>query len=283
MLELGPVKSLQNISTDYAAIQFKAALEDIGGSISTNDDNFQLNYPGGQFRNPYYITYDGRNDFGESETITTLLSSLDNDQRQTVFGSTYTGLPSTLGVPYGRNQDFIVSWCQANPTYCYVFQPDYREQTDPTYILTASQVLLARAEAADRGWTSETANTTNLYQTGITQSFLQWGLPAPDITYFAGINITLPAAAGTGANLEQIAIQQYLAFFPDGIQGWSNWRRTNYPALTPAPDATNTPNVIPRRFMYGDEDYTLTKEGLEVAVARMSGGDKMDSRVWWDK
>ncbi|MCX6254468.1 MAG: SusD/RagB family nutrient-binding outer membrane lipoprotein [Bacteroidia bacterium] len=271
------------LSTDYAAIQFKAALEDAGGSISTNDDNFQLNYPGGQFRNPYYNTYDGRTDFGESSTMTTLLGSLSNDQRQTVFGSTATGMPSTLGVPYGRNQEFIVSWCQENPTYSYVFHPDYRKQTDPTYVITASQVLLARAEAADRGWTSETSNTTTLYQAGISQSFLQWGLAVPDVSYLNSINVALPAAAGTGTNLEQIATQQYLAFFPDGVQGWSNWRRTNYPVLSPAPDATNFPPIIPRRYMYGTEDYALTKAGVEATVARMPGGDKMDSRVWWDK
>jgi hypothetical protein len=35
--------------------------------------------------------------------------------------------------------------------------------------------------------------------------------------------------------------------------------------------------------MYGTADYTLTKEGVEAAVARLAGGDKMDSKVWWDK
>ncbi|HBC78728.1 MAG TPA: SusD/RagB family nutrient-binding outer membrane lipoprotein, partial [Bacteroidales bacterium] len=77
--------------------------------------------------------------------------------------------------------------------------------------------------------------------------------------------------------------QQYIAFYPDGLQGWSNWRRTNIPALLPAPDATNSPKVIPRRYMYGTADYTLAKAGVEAAVTRITGGDKMDSKVWWDK
>ena len=88
-------------------------------------------------------------------------------------------------------------------------------------------------------------------------------------------------AAGT--NLKQIATQQYLAYYPDGIQGWSNWRRTGYPTLLPAPDGTNSPKVIPRRFMYGTTDYSLNAAAVAVAVSRISGGDKMDSRVWWDK
>ncbi len=58
-------------ATDYAATQFKAALADGAGSIATNADNFTLVYPGGNFKNPYYNMYDGRKDYGESETMTT--------------------------------------------------------------------------------------------------------------------------------------------------------------------------------------------------------------------
>jgi len=270
-------------ATEYAATEFKAALANAAGSIENNADNFNLNYPGGNFRNPYYNMYDGRKDFGESATMTTLLTNLNNDPRQSVFGATVLGEPSSLGVPYGRARAFIDPWCQANPSYTYVFHPNFRQQTSPGYIVTASRVLLARAEAADRGWTSETANTLNLYKAGITASFTQWGLPAPTDAYFSSANVTLPAAFGTNANLQQIATQQYVAYYPDGLQGWANWRRTGIPALTPAPDATNSPKVIPRRYQYGTADYSLTKAGVEAAVARLSGGDKMDTRVWWDK
>lgn len=269
-------------ATDYAATQFKAALADAAGSISTNADNFVVNYPGGNFRNPFYNMYDGRKDYGESATMTTLLTSL-NDNRQSVFGGTVTGAASSLGVPYGRARTYIDPWCQANPTYCYVFHPDFRQQTSPNFVITAAQTLLARAEAADRGWTSETANTNTLYQNGIKAAFTQWGLAEPSAAYLSSAIVALPAAPGTNANLQQIATQEYLAFYPDGTQGWSNWRRTNIPALVPAPDATNTPKVIPRRIMYGTADYALAKAGVEAAVARISGGDKMDSRVWWDK
>jgi hypothetical protein len=77
-----------------------------------------------------------------------------------------------------------------------------------------------------------------------------------------------------------------VAYFPDGIQGWSNWRRTNIPALLPARDATNDPKEIPRRYMYGTTDYNLTKTAVEEAVSRIQPagvGDKMNGRVWWDK
>lgn len=264
-------------ASDYAATQFKAALADAAGSISTNDDNFKLVYPGGNFKNPYYNMYDGRKDYGESETMTTLLSTL-SDGRQTAFGATSTGAASTKGVPYGRARTYIDPWCGANPDYTYVLAPSYRTETSPLHIVRAASVLLARAEAADRGWTTE--STSGLYTAGINASFEQWGLVTPPTSYFANANVALGAA---GTNIPQIAKQQYIAYYPDGIQGWSNWRRTGYPALTPAPDGTNTPKVVPRRIMYGSSDYTLAKTGVEAAIARLTGGDKQDSKVWWDQ
>jgi hypothetical protein len=265
-------------ASEYAATEFKAALNDAAGSIATNADNLVLTYPGGNFRNPYYVMYDGRKDYGESATMTTLMATFTGDSRQTVFGATSTGAPSTKGVPYGRLRSYVDPWTGANPDWAYVFAPSYRAQTSPLYIVRAASVLLARAEAADRGWTTEVTST--LYQAGINASFEQWGLALPAPAYFANPAVALGAA---GTNLQKIATQQYIAYYGDGVQGWSNWRRTNYPALLPAPDATNSPKVIPRRYMYGTSDQTLTKAGYDEAVARLTGGDQMDSKIWWDQ
>ena len=268
-------------ASDYAATEFKAALANAAGLISDNADNFMLVYPGGNFRNSFYNMYDGRKDYGESETMTTILAGLNSDKRQNAYGAAVNGAPSKKGVPFGRVRTFIDPWQQQNQDYCYVLAPAHRTETSPYNIIKASSVLLARAEAADRGWTTE--NTVNLYKQGISASYTQWGLDAPDDSYFTHTSVALPNAPGTGANLPFIALQQWVAYYPDGTQGWANWRRTNIPALTPAPDATNSPKVIPRRYMYGTSDYALTKTGVEAAVARLTGGDKMDSRVWWDK
>jgi hypothetical protein len=263
-------------ASDYAATEFKAALADGAGSIATNADNFTLVYPGGNYRNPFYNMYDGRKDYGESATMTAILANL-ADTRQSVYGATSTGAATAKGVPYGRLRTFIDPWCGQNPDYAYVLAPAFRDQTSPLYIVKASSVLLARAEAADRGWTSESATT--LYNAGITASFTQWGLTI-DPAYLTKAAVALGAA---GTNLDKIALQQYIAYYPDGVQGWSNWRRTNVPVLTPAPDATNDPKVVPRRYMYGSADATLTKAGYDDAVSRLPNGDTMDSKIWWDQ
>jgi hypothetical protein len=276
LMALNLVKQYPSAS-DYAATQFKAALADANGYISSNADNFQVAYPGGNFKNPFYNLYDGRKDYGESATMTTILGTF-SDGRQAAFGATVSGAATTKGVPFGRVRTFIDPWCQANTDYAYVLAPSYRQATSPLNVVRAASIFLARAEAADKGWTTE--NTTTLFQAGINASFAEWGLTAPAASYFTQAGVALGAA---GTNTQQIATQEWIAYYPDGLQGWSVWRRTNYPTLTPAPDATNSPKVVPRRYCYGTDDYNLTSAGVAAAVARLTGGDKQESKIWWDK
>ncbi|MGN6163662.1 MAG: SusD/RagB family nutrient-binding outer membrane lipoprotein [Flavisolibacter sp.] len=276
-------------ASDYAATEFKAALTDPGGYIATNSQNAVLKYPGGNFKNPWYNTYDGRKDYAESKTMTDLMGAL-NDGRQIVFGGATEDQsksnpawddPSNVGVPYGLAKASADAFTTANPTWARILRGDYRQETSPLVILGAASVALARAEAADYGWTSE--NLQTVYQEGINLSFEQWGLAAPAVSYFTQSGVALSAAAGSGANLKPIAIQRFIAFYPNGLQGWDIWRKTGYPTLTPAPDATNSSKKIPRRYTYGQGEYGTNEAATNEAASRIGGGDTQDSRVWWDK
>jgi len=266
-------------ATEYAATQFNLALNDAAGSIASNADNFQVNYVGGgadnAYSNPFYYTHLQIRDNGLSVPIYNMLSSI-SDPRAAVYGS------SSTAVPYGYNEGLINAWRQANPGWARVFSDNYRGINSPVFVVTAGQVLMARAEAADRGWTSE--NAVTVYNAGITAAFQQWGLAAPSASYLANANVALTAPTGTGANLKNIATQFYLSTFPDGTQGWSNWRRTGYPVLTPSPyplSASHT--TIPRRFTYGTSEYSTNLSGVTEANGWIPGGDVQESRVWWDQ
>ncbi|HEX6180236.1 MAG TPA: SusD/RagB family nutrient-binding outer membrane lipoprotein [Chitinophagaceae bacterium] len=275
---------------EYAATEFKAALNDANGHISTNADNWIIVYPGGAaFRNPWYNTYDGRKDVAESKTMTDLLASL-GDGRAQVFGGATEDQnksnsmwddPSTIGFPYGVKRATAEAFSSANPTWARVLRGDLREQTDQLVLIGAAELLLARAEAADRGWTTE--NATTLYQNGITASFQQWGLAAPAATYFTQAGVAFGAPTGTGANLNRIAVQRWIAIYPNGLQAWSEWRRTGFPVLTPAIDAVNSSKQIPRRYTYGTGEYGTNPDNVKTAAGGIQGGDVQDGRVWWDK
>lgn len=271
--------------TDYAATQFKAALADPAGSIATNADNFTVVYPGGAaYRNPWYNTYDGRKDFAESKTMTDMLTSL-GDNRITVFGGATEAAgnptPSSIGFPYGRTKTVSEAFASANPTWARILRGDLREQNDPLVVVSASSVLLARAEAAARGWTTE--DMVAQYKAGVNASYEQWGLAAPAATYFDKTDVKVDASQPLATNLKNIAVQQWIAYYPNGLQAWANWRRTGYPVLVPAPDAVNTGKQIPRRYTYPTSAYGLNAANVKEAAARMAGGDTQDSRIWWDK
>lgn len=273
---------------DYAAQQFSAALAHPAGHISSNDDNFGITYPGGNYRSPWFATYDARDDLGESlPMVTMLLGMADRRQIDRVYGS------SDNGVPYGRDrQSFMNAWFNSNgTTYAKVLGNSYRSDNARVNIVHAAAVLFARAEARERGWTNavESQTAEQLYYAGITASYTQWGLTAAQAaTYAAGA-----AVVYGGDNLTKIALQRYIALYPDGLQGWSEWRRTGVPTLTPAQDAVNVTKAIPRRYVYGVNDYSTNLQNVQAAAARIpipvptpagaQAGDTQDGRVWWDR
>lgn len=267
-------------ASDYAATQFKAALADAGGVIETNAQNLTLVFSSPNFKNTIWAGYNGRKDYGESKTMTDLTASL-ADARQAVFGgqSELPGnvLSSSEGIPYGQDKATTENFTgTTNPNWARILRGDKRLETSPMYIITAAHVALARAEAANLGWTSETAAT--LYNQGIALSHEQWGVAAPTAAYLSNVALT-------GANnVERISVQRYLAYYPDGLSGWNVWRKTGFPTLTPAAAATNSGAGIPRRYAYANSEQTSNKANNDAAIARLPGGQNVQSaRMWWDQ
>jgi hypothetical protein len=263
---------------EYAAIQFNAALNSPAGYMASNTDNFKVSYPGGSLPNPWTAQYaGGRKDLGEAEPFVNMLVAL-GDARQTglKYGS------STIGVPFGRNRIYM------NGTWLSVFDADnwsrvlgnaYRADNAAVNVVHASMVYFARAEAKFLGWTSEAATPEQLYNAGIDASFTMWDLTSTQASaYYNGANVLY--ASGTN-QLQKIQLQRYIALYPDGIQGWSEYRRTGVPALVPAIDKLND-GTIPRRFTYGANDYNTNAANVQAAVAAL-GGDTEKSYVWWAK
>jgi hypothetical protein len=229
-----------------------------------------VNYPGtvNAFKSPWWNLYNGRTDYAESKVMTDLMASL-SDPRQAAFGS------STVGFPYGLTRAQAVAF---GTTYSTILAASKRAPTSPLVVVGAADVLLAIAEAAQRGWISASAAT--FYQNGIQENWAEWGVTGNISTYMSNSSVAL---TGTASDLQKIQLQQYISFYPDGLQAWSNWRRTGVPALTPTPNAINASKKIPRRYTYGPNEYNLNTASVSEAVSRLSGGDTPDSRVWWDK
>jgi len=253
-----------------AATEFNAALNHPAGSIVSNADNAKIDFPGGAYQNPWYVSYvvNSRVDDAISSTMTNMLSSL-SDPRINDYGTT------DVGFPYGLDRTRAV----AVPSgWGLVLAGKDIGDDEDVIIMNAATVLFARAEAAELGWTSE--NAAQLYNDAVTASLEQWGYSGATITNYLSQS---SVAYGTTDHLRKIGTQKWIALYPDGMQAWAEWRRTGFPVLTPAEYATNQSGQIPRRFVYGTGEYGTNNEAVKEAAARLQGGDTQDARMWWDK
>jgi hypothetical protein len=246
------------------------------GVMTSNADNAVILYPGGTYNSPWWALYDGRKDFAMSNVIDNFLTNT-GDPRLSVFGS------SDVGFPYGLTRDLAVAFDgSSGGNWARITAAQFWDQTDDyVMVMNYASVLLAQAEARQRGWITSGPTVAQLYAAAIEASWQEWGIsytPAQLSAYLANANVALTA----GTELQKIATQKWLALYPNGSQAWFEWRRTGFPVLTPTPYATNTSKQIPRRYVYGIRQYSLNKANTEEAAARI-GGDVQDTRTWWDK
>jgi hypothetical protein len=267
---------ISNADAALGTAEFKDALS--GGVIDANADNVILAYPGGSYNHPWYDEYNGRNDFAIGQTIEKLMKDI-NDPRLAKYGNpSATG--AVVGIPCGVTRADAIAFTTANPAYSKVLLSSLRAQGSSYEILSAGDVFLARAEAAKRGWTTETPAT--MYNSGIKAAFEKWGVfvQADYDAFIANAKVKLDGGAD---DLKKIGTQRWLTFYPRGDQGWAEWRRTGFPVLAPAPAAINSSKKIPRRYVYPSAEANLNGDNYKAAAGRITGGDNADGKVWWDK
>lgn len=258
-----------------AKTEFEAAVAAPGGLITSNADNFTLNFLGGNYNHPLYQYYiiTQRFDYALSKTLSDVLNST-SDNRAQAYGS------STKGFPYGLDRAAAVAWSAGNTDYSYVLASSKRTPSSGVVIIGASNVNLALAEGANLGWAAGGTAAT-FYANGIQASWDQWGVSnsAAFASYLASVVLT----GSTASDGNKIANQQWIAYYPNGAQGFANWRKTGIPVLTPAPGTTTG---IPRRIPYGSDEANLNSANYSAAAAGYTAGgvtNSQNAKVWWDQ
>lgn len=167
----------------------------------------------------------------------------------------------------------------------------YARPDAPSMLVTYAATQLLLADAAIRGFITDNAET--YYKNGITAAMKQFSVydkassTIDDSQISAYLNAK-PLSSDKETALEQINKEYYIHTFCCEYETFANWRRTGYPKLIPAQKAASysgnvTNGEIPRRFMYPTSESTNNPVNYSEAVKRLNGGDKMSSRVWWDK
>ncbi|XHR92830.1 SusD/RagB family nutrient-binding outer membrane lipoprotein [Mucilaginibacter sp. UC70_90] len=262
---------------DREPVKAKQVLDDIkteGGSyISSNAETAQLVYLDSPNQNPVSNLFDTRDDYRISKTIVDKLFAL-NDPRLSIYAAktqdvtpqTYVGLPNGLLVGDASNYGFT----KTSKPGAY-----FRAPHAPAVILSYAESLFDRAEAAARGFTAEDA--ASLYGQAVTAALTQYSITSADIaTYMAQ-----PAVKYDASNYKKsIGEQKWLALFGQGLEGWTEWRRLDYPQLQPAVAGTLN-GKIPVRFIYPGTEQSLNKTNYQSAVAAQ-GADALTTKLWFD-
>ncbi|HMG07561.1 MAG TPA: SusD/RagB family nutrient-binding outer membrane lipoprotein [Mucilaginibacter sp.] len=148
--------------------------------------------------------------------------------------------------------------------------------TVPVKLISASESYFLQAEAAAHG--IGTGNVVNLFNSGVSASFVAVGLTPADATTYLGqaVDGNITGAATEEAKVKVIIYQKYYAMC--GIQGFEAWteqRRTGYPTFFVTSAATLLgPGLMPERFIYPSSEATTN--------LNYPGTVPLTTPVWWD-
>ena len=158
----------------------------------------------------------------------------------------------------------------------------------PLLVLTNAEVHLLLAEAALRGWYSGEA--AQEYAAGVRAGMRQWsrfgsaGAITDSRTETYLRNNPFRVGGTFDEQMDQIQTQKWIALFLDEYEVFANWRRTGYPDLVPTNYPGNlTGGSIPTRFVLPDSEGTINGPNFLEAVERQGQGNRLTSKVWWDK
>ncbi len=297
MLRLG----MRLVKVDPSAAQSWTQEAIAGGTMTSNDDIAFVphNDPSGwRNGNGQVFTVD-RNPRLSKFFVDWMVSH--GDPRLHVYGVVPVAGAPPVGMPNGKvaggsDADHGIendpSWisCESGASPCGMDvymrpNPYITGQDDPMFFMTYAEVELLKAEAAVRGWHSGDAAAH--YENGV-RAAMEYlvmydagaAIASDAIDAYLAANPFNPFNSGNA--MEQINEQIWAATLLNEYEGYANWRRTGYPALTPVNYPGNiTGGTIPRRLRYREAEQVANPENYSAAVLNQ-GPDELTTRIWWD-
>lgn len=244
--------------------------------FTSNADNASLKYlTATPNTNPLYVDLvaSGRSDFVPANTLVDAMNTLQDPRRAKYFDDNMDD-PSTPQVEYiGGENGTANSFDNTTHITPTIQAPDF-----PGTILDYAQTEFLLAEAAERSLFGTPATAASHYNKAITASILDWGGTAAEAaTYLAQPAVAYATATGTWK--QKIGTQSWIALYNNSFEGYSSYRRLDFPVLTAPADAVSG---IPVRYTYPIIEQSLNKASYTAASAAI-GGDAVETKLFWDK
>ncbi|NPD85053.1 SusD/RagB family nutrient-binding outer membrane lipoprotein [Lentimicrobium sp. L6] len=220
--------------------------------------------------NPIYqdLVASGRKDFIPANTIVDFMNGLNDPRRAAYFDLNEVNEGEYVGGIYGSSN----AWGNYSHVGTMIL-----DATFPIQLLSFTEMEFYKAEAAARGW-SVGGTALEHYEAAITASFAEWGIEgAADYIASEGV-----AWDGTTDWKKAIGMQAYLGYYQRGFEGWTTYRRLDWPTMNVPEGAITTDGGVPRRFTFPVNEQTLNADNYYKAADAV-GGDLMETKLFWDK
>ncbi len=175
-----------------------------------------------------------------------------------LYSGAPNGLPEAIASIYINTASRPGSW--------------FTREEAPFAIMTYSELLFALAEATLEGDYTGGESALDYLQLAIAASFHQYDLEVP-ASYFEGME----------ANKETIMLEKWKALFGQGIEAWTEVRRTGLPKLM-SPDVNaifENNGIMPTRLRYPESEYSLNATNVMEGAAKNGGEDNKQTPLWW--
>ncbi len=178
----------------------------------------------------------------------------------------------------------------------------------PAILMTSAEVNFLLAEAALRGW-DVGGIASDFYEAGVMASMDQWGASAGDYlerentaapfidpinpennvetgsSYLNAVSPKWDEAASVEVKQQKISTQKWLAMFPEGIEAWTEVRRTGYPKIFPIV-VNHSGGVIASEHFVRRLNFPPSEREQNPSYSQMvtllGGPDNGATPMWWD-
>ena len=238
--------------------------------MESNGDIAKLVYGSVPTNNPWHdiLVQQGRSDWNISSTIVDKMKDLD-DPRLPVFATPGSEAGGEItGHPNGLPGEIATTFLGKSAT---INRATFAQANSSAVLMSYSELLFIKAEAAFDG--DITGDATTLFEEAITASFDQYSVEVPP-TYIADQG---------AVSKESIMTQKWIALFGQGIEAWTELRRTGFPVM-PAHDPQSlfhNDGVLPTRLVYPSTEYSLNGTHVAEAETLNGGADNMKTELWW--
>ncbi len=296
---------IANVDPPKAKIEAEAAMANSYGVLES--DIAQVSGKG--YTNPVNAIANSWGDIRMGAVIESVLTGY-NDPRLSIY---FTPAADQDAINGGYTYKGIRQGIELTDKTIYLDHSSINFNSEtPGILLTSAEVYFLRAEGVVRGWSNMGGTAKALYESGIQASMDQWGaliggylsntnIAAPYVDvkrsdnvnnvdagnqYITNVSPIWDEGAANETKLAKISVQKWIAIFPEGIEAWTEVRRSSYlnvfPVVVNNSGGTILSDQFIRRLNFSVTEKSANPTGYAEAVTLLGGDDDGATPLWWD-